>query len=163
MDEVRPGAQAPFRALLTPHRSLPRSGFLLLMAALGLISFAAGMAFFVAGAWPVLGFFGLDLLLVYVAFKLNYRSGRVHEMVEVDAAETTVTRVDPAGRREAHTFATAWVQVRLVEGRDGRTELRLAHHARQLVFGRFLTDDERREFSSALAGALVAARGGPRI
>ena len=67
-----PGA---FRALLTPHRSLGPTGFLVLMAALAGISFVTGLVFYLAGAWPVMGFFGLDVALVYLAFRLNYRSG----------------------------------------------------------------------------------------
>ena len=65
-----------FAARLTPHRSLSRAGFLLLMAVLGGISFAAGMVFLVLGAWPVFGFVGLDVLLVYWAFRANDRDAR---------------------------------------------------------------------------------------
>ena len=65
---------ALFVARLTPHRSLSRAGFVLVMAVLGAISFAAGMVFLLIGAWPVFGFFGLDVLLVYCAFRANYRA-----------------------------------------------------------------------------------------
>lgn len=153
----------PFRAVLTPYRSLSPAGFVIVMAILGGLSFAAGLAFLMMGAWPVLGFFGLDVLLVYVAFRLNYRSGRMRETVEVDPDELRVTRIHPSGKQEQFSFAAAWVRVTLSEAVDGRTELSVSHHQRRLVFGRFLTDDERRDFSQALRGALVAARGGPRI
>jgi uncharacterized membrane protein len=155
-----PGTQdrSPFRAVLTPHRSLPRAGFLVLMGALTLVSFIAGVAFWAIGAWPVMGFFGLDLLIVYVAFKLNYRSGRMFETVEVDPDAVVVTRVHPSGRQERFQFTTAWVQVDLDEGADGRTELSLRHHKSQLSFGRFLNDDERRNFAKALMRAVAAAR-----
>ena len=149
-----------FRAVLVPHRSLSPAGFLILMSALGIVSFVAGMAFYLAGAWPVLGFFGLDLVVVYIAFKLNYRSGRLYETVEVDPAALTVTRVHPSGRRQSFRFDTAWVRIELQEERDGRNGLKLRHHARELHFGRFLTDDERRDFASALRAAVLAARGG---
>ena len=96
--------QAPgepqFRAILTPHRSLTATGFVILMSALSAISFVTGMVFFTMGAWPVTGFFGLDVLLVYVAFKLSYRSGRLCEIVELTPAKLSLTRVHPSGRRE---------------------------------------------------------------
>src|SRR5882724_5138615 len=60
---------ALFSAVVTPHRSLSRAGFLIVMAALGGISFVAGTAFLLLGAWPVFGFFGLDVLLVYSWFR----------------------------------------------------------------------------------------------
>ncbi len=68
-------ARPPFRAVLTPHRSLGPKGFLILMTALSVVSFIAGMAFYLSGAWPVLGFFGLDVVLVYVAFKAELSIG----------------------------------------------------------------------------------------
>lgn len=148
-----------FHAILTPYRSLSPAGFVILMAAVGGISFVLGMMFLMMGAWPVLGFFSLDVLLIYAAFKLNYRSGRGFELVDVTREQLTVTRVHPSGRRESFDFNPFWVRVLLNERPDGRTELRLAAHGRELLFGQFLTDDERRDFASALKGALIDARG----
>src|SRR3990170_6671037 len=92
--------QRAFRAILHPHRSLGPTGFLVLMSAIGVVSFVTGMVFLVMGAWPVLGFFGLDVALVYLAFRLNYRSGRLYETVDLTPAQLTVTRVHPSGRQE---------------------------------------------------------------
>lgn len=168
-DNAVPAQGAPsqqdrtFSAVLVPYRSLSPAGFLVLMSVLGIVSFVAGLAFYLAGAWPVLGFFGLDVLVVYIAFKLNYRSGRLYETVQVDPTALTVTRVHPSGCQEAFAFETAWVRVELGETHNGRTELKLRLHARELHFGRFLNDDERRDFASALQDAVLAARGGVRI
>jgi uncharacterized membrane protein len=157
------GEPQPFRAVLTPHRSLTPRGFLIVMGLLGLVSFVTGMAFLLAGAWPVLGFFGLDVLIVYVAFRLNYRSGRLCETLEVTRETLELVRIHPSGRRESHRFNPHWVRVVLEEARDGRTQLRLGSHGREVGFARFLTDGERREVADALKSALVTARGGPRI
>src|SRR6516225_12277601 len=83
-----------FSALLTPHRSLNRTGFLVLMAFLSVISFAAGVVFLMLGAWPVLGFFGLDVLAVYLAFKINFRSARAREEISVTQSELRVRRIN---------------------------------------------------------------------
>lgn len=131
------------------------------MMALGGVSFVAGMAFLLMGAWPVFGFFGLDVLLVYIAFRLNYRSGRAYELVELTADNLKVTHVSPSGKQQCFDFNPYWVRVNLAEQPDGRTNLRLASHGRELEFGRFHTDDERREFAAALKTALAAARGRP--
>jgi len=150
--------QRAFRAMLHPHRSLGPRGFLVLMSAIGAVSFVTGMVFLAMGAWPVFGFFGLDVALIYVAFRLNYRSGRLYETVELTPSVLTLTRVHPSGKRESYDFNPYWVRVFLAEGPQGRTDLRLASHGRELSFGRFLTDDERRDFSDALSGALTEAR-----
>jgi len=158
--QAEPGG---FRAVLTPYRSLAPTGFLVLMVALASVSFVTGLVFYLAGAWPVMGFFGLDVALVYIAFKLNYRSGRLYETLELTPARLTWTRVHPSGRREQFECNPYWARVNLREWPDGRTDLRLASEGRELTFGRFLTDRERRDLAAALRDALVAARGGARI
>jgi uncharacterized membrane protein len=159
--------QAPdelqFRAILTPHRSLSPTGFLILMLALSAISFVTGVVFLTMGAWPVTGFFGLDLLLVYVAFKLSYRSGRLCEIVELTPGKLSLTRVHPSGRREQFACNPYWARVNLLEGPDGRTDLKLLSQGREEALGRFLTEAERRDFARVLRGALLEARGGVRI
>jgi uncharacterized membrane protein len=159
--------QAPdelqFRAILTPHRSLSPTGFLILMSALSAVSFVTGIVFLTMGAWPVTGFFGLDVLLVYVAFKLSYRSGRLCEIVELTPAKLSLTRVHPSGRRERFDCNPYWARVNLLEGPDGRTDLKVLSQGREEALGRFLTEDERRDFARVLRGALLEARGGVRI
>lgn len=156
--EKQPSNEAQF--LLHPHRSLPPSGFLIMMSLISLVSFVVGMVFYLMGAWPVFGFFGLDVALIYWAFKLNYRSGRLYETVTLSPELLKLTRVHPSGKREEFDFNPYWTRVRFtVDQPDGRTSLRLAAQGREVRFGQFLTDDERRNFADALTGALIAARG----
>ncbi len=146
--------------VLHPHRSLSPSGFLIMMGLISLVSFIVGMVFFLLGAWPVLGFFGLDVALIYWAFKLNYRSGRQYEMLHLTADLLKLTRVHPSGKREEFEFNPYWARVRcLVDRPDGRTSLWLSAQGKSIRFGQFLTDEERRNFAGALAGALVTTRG----
>jgi uncharacterized membrane protein len=137
---------------------LEPKGFLILMLAVGSVSFAAGMVFLLMGAWPVMGFFGLDVLLVYVAFKLNYRAARAYELVELTHDTLTLKQVSASGETKSFEFNPYWVRVLFTERRDGGNHLKLASHGRELEFGRHLNDDERRDFAQALAGALGAAR-----
>lgn len=145
--------------VLSAHRSLGKTGFLILMALFGGASFITGAMFLSAGAWPVMAFFGLDVALVYVAFKLNYRSGKLHELVDLTPNALTITRIHPSGAHENFDFNPYWARVALDEWPDGRTDLRIASHGQEFPFARFLNDDERREFAEILRGALVANRG----
>ena len=52
----------------------------------GAVSFVAGFVFLLIGAWPVFGFFGLDVVLIYLAFKLNYRAARLYETIDLTPA-----------------------------------------------------------------------------
>jgi len=158
MNETAAPRQEAFRAVLHPHRSLSPKGFLILMSGIGLVSFVTGMAFLAIGAWPVLGFFGLDVLLIYVAFKLNYRSARAHEIVELTSDLLRVTRVSARGDAERFEFNPYWVRVRLSQAPDGRTKLKIASHGKEFAFGRLLNDEERRDFAQVLERELFAAR-----
>lgn len=165
MDQIAGEAQegAHFSAILRPHRSLSPNGFLFLMVAIGGVSFAAGFAFYLMGAWPVFGFFGLDVALIYLAFRLNYRSGRLYETVDLTDEALTITRVRPSGRSESWSFPPYWVRLDLASRPGRASELSLSLHGRRLVFASFLTDDEREELADALKEALFAQRGGARI
>src|SRR5437879_13927302 len=86
-----------FSARVTPHRSLNRTGFLVLMSFIGVVSFVAGVAFLLMGAWPVLGFFGLDVLVIYWAFRINFRRAAASEEISMTPSELRVRRVSHRG------------------------------------------------------------------
>lgn len=145
--------------ILHPHRSLSPHGFLILMSILGGVSFIAGVIFCLIGAWPVMGFFGLDVALIYWAFKANYRSGRAYELIDLTPEVLTLTRVSPAGKSEKVEINPYWARVSLATDHpDGRTSLRIIAQGRELEFGKFLNEDERRDLADALREALIRAR-----
>ena len=144
-----------FDAVLYPHRSLGPRGFALLMAAIGLVGFGGGLAFLLAGAWPVFGFLGLDVALIYWAFKANYRSGRAHEIVRLTAQELTVERVAASGRSQTWSFQPYWLRVEIDEPPEHASKLVLSSHGHRLSIGSFLTPQERGDFAGALRQALA--------
>lgn len=147
-----------FRAVLIPHRSLSPTGFLVLMATISVVSFAIGIAFVSMGAWPVAGFFGLDVVLIYYAFRANYRSARAYETVEITPHNITITRVDAKGHSETFDFNTYWARLKLHEEPSGHTKLSILSHGRSFLFGTFLSDDERRDFAEILEAEMLAHR-----
>lgn len=146
-----------WRATLTPHRSLTRQGFTLLMATFGAISLGVGILFFTIGAWPVLGFMGLDVFLVWFAFKRNFRDADRAEHIEVTERELVVQRVVRSEAFEPMRFVRNWVRVELEQdlAREliGRLLIRFKGSAVEIAS--FLSPDERREFAQALQHALV--------
>ena len=163
-NDFDPDAAEPilFSALLTPHRSLNRTGFVLVMAFLSLISFAAGVLFLMLGAWPVLGFFGLDILAIYVAFKINFRRARASEEIRVTPSELRVRRVSHRGHAVEFVLNPLWVKLDKVAHEEfGIEKLYLVSRGRSLSIGSFLSPDEKASFANALLGALQAARRGP--
>ena len=164
MAESDPTAESPalhFNAVLHPHRSLGPRGFYLLMGFICVVSFGAGIAFALQGAWPVFGFFGLDVLAIYIAFRLSYRSGRLFETVQLSDEQLTVQRCFPNGKRLSWSFPAHWVRVKLESWDVGKGAVRLASHGRDVAVGSFLTVEERAEFADALEEALRRLRAHP--
>jgi len=151
-----------FSAIITPHRSLNGTGFLLVMMLVSGFSFIAGMVFFLLGAWPVVGFLGLDVLLVYWAFRVNYRSARAYEVVTVTPTELTVRKVSYHGRVRQWTLNPVWVRLDRDEHKEfGIERLFLVSHGRRLPIAGFLGAREKESFALALSGALAEAKRGP--
>ena len=150
VDPARPA----FDAVLYPNRSLPPAGFAVLMLGVAGVSAAVGAGFFLVGAWPVTGFLGLDVLLLYLAFRWNYRQGRQAEFIRLDGDGLSVCRVEPGGRRRTWRFEPYWVRVEVDERAD--SWLTLTSHGRSLAIGTFLTAGERVEVANALRTALRA-------
>jgi uncharacterized membrane protein len=151
-----------FSAVITPHRSLGPKGFLIFMLCLGGLSFASGVVFVAMGAWPVCGFFGLDVLLVYLAFKANYRTGRAYEEVTVTASELTLRQVSHRGRVREVTLNPLWVRLdRIVHAEFGIERLFLVSRGRRLPIAAFLGPHEKEGFALALSTALGEAKRGP--
>jgi uncharacterized membrane protein len=163
MDLPSDPAQEPtlFSAILTPHRSLSMRGFLIVMVLVGGISFAAGMTFLLMGAWPVFGFFGLDVLLIYVAFRANYRAATAFEQVSVTPTELHVRKVTHRGRVSEWTLNPLWVRLeREVHQEFGIERLFLVSQGRKLPIAAFLPPSEKESFAAALAVALAEVRRG---
>ena len=153
---------AIFSAIITPHRSLNSTGFLILMLVIGGISFVSGMMFLVIGAWPVFGFFGLDVLLIYSAFRANFRAARAYEEVTVTASELTVRKVSHRGNVREWTLNPVWVRLdRIVHEEFGIERLFLVSRGRRLPIAAFLGPHEKASFARALSTALGEAKRGP--
>jgi len=158
-DDIEPTI---FSATLTPHRSLGRVGFVILMLLFGSISFVTGMLFLVIGAWPVLGFFGLDVLLLYWAFRLNYRHAEAYEQVTVTCSELKVRKVSHLGRVREWVLNPLWVKLDTIEIEEfGIDRLFLISRGKKLMVGSFLGPDEKADFARELGKALNEARRGP--
>lgn len=151
-----------FSAIVTPHRSLSRTGFIILMTAVAGVSFVAGTAFLMMGAWPVFGFFGLDVLLVYLAFRANYRAAAAYEEVSVTACELKVRKVSHRGKIAEWTLNPVWVKLdREVHEEFGIEKLFLVSQGRRLPIASFLGPREKESFAAALGAAIGEAKRGP--
>ena len=149
-----------FDAVIHPYRSLGPKGLKAIFAVLIAMNAAAAVLFLFLGGWPVLPFMGLDILAVYVAFRLSYDQARAFERVTINGEKLVVEQVDAKGARRAWEFPSYWVNV-WFEGDDEQATVTLRSHGRSLVVGSFLAPFERKDFAEALRKALRDAKALP--
>jgi len=151
-----------FSAQLSPHRSLNRTGFVLVMTFLSVISFATGIAFLIMGAWPVFGFLGLDVLAIYIAFKINFGRARAREEITVTPSELRVRRVSHRGHVVEWVLNPLWVRLdEVIHEEFGTERIYLISRGRRVSVGSFLGAEEKASFAKALRAGLIAAKRGP--
>ena len=125
------------------------------------VSFIAGIAFLLMGAWPVFGFFGLDMLVIYWAFRINFRSADATEEIVVTPSELRVRRVSHRGHVVEWVLNPLWVQLEQTGDPEfGIERLYLVSRGRRVSIASFLGPDEKASFAKALLAALQAAKRG---
>lgn len=157
MSENQPQA-CYFDAELLPHRSLSARGFRILIAVVTAANLAVGMAFYWSGAWPVFGFMGLDVALLYFLFRLNYRDAQEREFLHLTDDALTVRRIRANGEETTWSLEPYWLRVEMDAPPRHDSALVLATRERRLSIGAFLTPEERLELAQALRGALHRQR-----
>ncbi|WP_274423653.1 DUF2244 domain-containing protein [Chelativorans sp. YIM 93263] len=160
MEEMN-AADAPFfKAMLVPHRSLGTNGFAVLMGVLLLIWLTVGAIFLSIGAWPIVGFFGLDVLAIYIAFRMNYRAARAREEVSLSRTNLHIRKVPPSGRVEEHSINPFWARFQVQRHSEiGITDMVVETRGKRVLLGSFLNPDDRENFAEAFGRALATAKG----
>lgn len=148
------GSNEPFSVLLTPNRSLSPRGFIILMSIVTLVAFVSGMVFLIHGAWPVFGFFGIDVALLYWAFKKNYRDGMVYEQIIFSGDEVVVEREKFGRGKKEWRFQPFWLRVECEKLELGAGPLHLSSHGKKLEIAAFLGSEERLALAERLRAEL---------
>ena len=149
-----------FEALLYPNRSLPNRGFIVLMTIVIGVNVSLGIMFTMIGAWPVLAFGGLDIALVYLAFRISYRQGRLHERVRLTSDRLDIARVLPSGHEMRWSLSLFWTTITIENAGSHHCAVVLRTRGKSLLLGSFLSPKERADFGRTLQEKLSDARSG---
>lgn len=148
-----------FNAVLTPYRSLGRTGFIILVAITLVITLFNVIFFLVADALPVAMFFGIDVALLYGAFYLNYRSARAREEVSISRTELAIRKVAPSGKARISRYNPFWAKFQVDRHHEfGITGMAVTGEGRRTVLGSFLNPDDRESFAKAFTTALATVK-----
>jgi uncharacterized membrane protein len=107
---------------------------------------------YLLGAWPVMGFMGLDIYLLWYLFNRNYFDARRSETLTLTDRDLVVERRSPDGEREEHRLDAYWLKIETGE------RLIAISRGQRIVIGRFLSPDERDRVADQLKAALAALR-----
>ena len=152
------------RLTIWPHRSLSPKGFTIVIGVLAGLLFTSGLGFFLAGAWPVIGFLGLELLVVWGAFKLNYSDAKARETIETTKETLTVEHKDQHGNAAVSKYPVGWLRVRLsppvVPEPAARYHQRviLSSHGIETEIGAFLHPSEKSKLQREIDGMLSRSK-----
>lgn len=148
-----------FKALLVPYRSMGRTGFMILMGALMFGWVVTGIVFLSNGAWPIFGFFGLDVIGLYIAFRLNYRAARTREEVSVSRTSLDIRKTASSGQSEQFHFNPFWTRFAISRHEEiGITGMAVVSRENSVSLGSFLNPDDRESFAKAFSRALATAK-----
>lgn len=151
-----------FDATITPHRSLGQNGFRIVMTLVCLASIVSSIPFVVLGAWPVAGFFGIDILALYIAFRVNFGAARAFERVIVTPLEVFLRKVGADGSEAVWRSNPLWTRLEREHDEDyGLLKLAFVSRGRSVPVAAALSPQEREGFAQALGTALAQAKRGP--
>ena len=153
-------AKPLFAATLTPHRSLSPRGKRVVIGLVAALALVPGIVFYLAGAWPVVGFMGLDVLAIWAALTISMRAGKASEVLTLWSGTLELKKIDAKGSEEVLTFIPQ--TVRFIVDRDFNervTGLWLKEHDKKVPLGAFLSQDEKLSLSKVFGTALRKARG----
>ncbi len=160
---MEPVEERLFDVRIRPHRSLTQANFRILLVVFCLAAIVSSAPFIAMGAWPVGGFMGLDVIILYAAFRANFRAARAYEDVVVTPLELLLAKVNPKGLRKEWRFNPAWVRLDKEEHVEfGLQRLSLHSRGRSVEVAGFLGPDAKADFASGLTRALGQAKRGPR-
>jgi uncharacterized membrane protein len=145
-------------AVLTPHRSLSKRGFVILLIVLAVYNLLVAGFLLAIGAFPVPVFLGLDFLAVFVAFRVSYRRARTTERVQVTADQVRVLYEGRGKPRTVWTSPTAFTRVEVDQRGEHEARVHLRLSRRGLIIGDGLGPDARTAFAAQLEAAILSAR-----
>lgn len=137
-----------------PYRSLSKRGFRNLMFIVAFVFFSIGAYFWYLGAWPVFGFIGLDVLLLYYAFKINYKSGEIFETLKIEKENFLVTRSFPSGKQQHWNLEPYWASVELTSHRRNENSLILKSRDKVVFIGSFLNNNDKKKLFEKIQSAI---------
>lgn len=156
MDSIDAWEAPGFTLVARRNNSLSAYGRRVVIGSLVAVSLTISLGFVALGAWPVLPFWGLEMLGLYVAFHIVGRHADDFERISIRGDRVLIEKSE-ARRRTAYEFNRHWARLIVQPAGGGRhARVTLRSHGEEVEFGCHLTDDQRLEAARALRNELTS-------
>ena len=146
-----------------PYRSLSKKGFKYLMLCVAAVFFTIGVFFWIIGAWPVFGFLGLDVLLLYYAFKMNYKSGEIFENLKLIKEKLLITRNFPSGKIQSWDLEPYWTQAEILQANSTHHHFLIKSKNKVVMIGSFLSSKDKKKLMKKINDSLKQYKSRNRV
>ena len=137
------------------NNSLSSTDRMRVFACVFAFSMSIALAFAAFGAWPVIPFTGLEMAVLYAAFRYVDRHAADYEIIEIkDDSVRVETRV--GSQVQSVELNRHWAQL-VTNDSSGELRLALRSHGREVEFGRHLTGKDRERIARELRQRLRKA------
>jgi uncharacterized membrane protein len=130
-----------------------------LLVVFALVCLTVAGIFALLGAGPVLGFAGLELILLFVLLRTSFRRAATEEDVSIAGDATIVQRGGPNGRRIVARLQSYWLQVE--PSLYGAQGIVLRSRGTKISVGVGLPANEVRDLTAAVRGAVHKVKTAP--
>ncbi len=143
-----------FDAVLTPNRSLKHAASRILMGVAGIIFLLGSTIFSLAGAWPISGFFCIEFIVLYLAFRACSQKLQLKETISLRPNNLTIERITANGTKTSWHFRPYWLRITLRNRNSREGQLVLSSEGQSVQIGSFLSKNEQISLATALQKAL---------
>ena len=149
------GGQSPRRFLIRPNCSLPWRGVVRFYCAILAVSLGIAIAFALNGAWLILPFAGLEMLVLGAALYAVARRSASWQAISIGADSVDVVDYG-LGHEQRQSFQRAWAKVihqrAPIKGYPSRLLIR--SHGRSVEVGGYLNEQEKQTLARDLNRAM---------
>ena len=114
-----------------PNQSLRPKNFIILMFLITIPAGFISIAFYLTGAWPVLGFMGLEKILIYIAFKILFYRNKFYEHIVLNNKKLNIFCNKQNKVVKKIELEPTWLQVKIEDIYKNKDMLTLSSHGKK--------------------------------
>ena len=136
------------------NQSLTTRGLYILMFFITIPASYLGISFYVLGAWPVLGFMGFEILLIYIAFKILFYNNKFYEHIILDSEKLNILFKKKNKIIKKIELEPTWVQVKIEKIYENEDTLIVSSHGKKIILANYLIPEERLKLAGKIKSGL---------